>query len=382
MYKRLLSRPRGSTLLFGPRGTGKSTWIEQHFGDATIYDLLDSREALRLQRNPGILFNELEHLAVDSWVVIDELQKVPALMDEVHRLIEKKKLKFLLCGSSARKLKRSGSNLLAGRAIVANMFPLTYAELESDSDPERAITHGTLPMSVAGEDPEAYLTTYAYTYLDEEIRTEALTRNVGAFSRFLEVAARQNAQVTNISNIAREAAVGRTTVQNYFDILIDTLIGYWVPAWKFKQSTKQITHPKFYLFDTGVARTLTGRLPYPPTPEELGSLLETFVFGEVRAYLSYNKLRYKLHFWRNYDGAEVDLLCETVDGFVLIEMKASEQWQRRFNRGLRLAREAFAPTGTMAYGIYRGKRRARFEDIDVLPLFQFLELLWSGKIIR
>ena len=369
-----------STLLFGPRGIGKSTWIQQHFPDAPRYDLLDTKEALRLEREPGQLFLELQSLPPRSWVVLDEVQKVPALMDEVHRLMESKRLQFLLCGSSARKLKRAGANLLAGRALVQTMFPLVSSELMEDFDPERALTLGGLPLSVTGSDPKGYLDTYAATYLNEEIRAEALTRNVGAFSRFLEVAARQNAQVTNISNIARESAVARTTVQNYFEILVDTLIGYWITPWKLKHSNKQVQHAKFYLFDSGVVRALSGRLPYPPTQEEVGSLLETLIFGEVKAYLAYNRLRYTPHFWRTHDGTEVDLLLETKSGFVAIEIKAANQWQRRFNTGLhRLCNDL---PNVSAYGVYRGERPVMMDDINILPLPSFLTSLWNGNIIN
>lgn len=381
MYKRLLPIPDTSILLLGPRGTGKSTWIQQHFGGAEAYDLLNSREALRLERNPSLLFSELQHLPPGSWVVIDEVQKVPAVMNEVHRLIEQKKLRFVLCGSSARKLKRSGSNMLAGRAILAHMFPLTSAEMDAGFNPDTHITHGTLPMTVTGSDPDGYLATYADVYLNEEIRAEALTRNVGAFSRFLEVAARQNGQVTNIANIARDSAVGRTTVQNYFDILVDTLIGFWVPAWKLKTATKQVKHPKFFLFDTGVARALSGRLPYPPTQEEMGPLLETMVFTEIKAFLAYRKLNYKLYFWSNYDGTEVDLLCESQEGFVAVEIKAAREWQRKFNRGLNLIQRELAPHRVASYGIYRGEREVHFDNTSILPLKNFLQSLWSGGII-
>ncbi|MBN2551739.1 MAG: ATP-binding protein, partial [Spirochaetales bacterium] len=219
MYTRLLQKPGNSIFLFGPRGTGKSTWIRGLFADAVVYDFLDSREAIRLERNPGVLFSEVESLPPESWVVLDEVQKVPAVLDEVHRLMETRRLRFVLCGSSARKLKRGGANLLAGRAIVTELFPLTSAELGRDFDIATSLVNGTLPLALGGSDPQGYLTTYTSTYLNEEIRMEALTRNVGAFSRFLEIAARQNGQVTSISNIARDAAVARTTVQNYFDIL-------------------------------------------------------------------------------------------------------------------------------------------------------------------
>ncbi len=194
-------------------GTGKSTWLRRYFKDAVFYDLLDSRESLRLERNPEYLFNELHILEPGSWVILDEVQKVPSLLNEVHRLIESHGLRFILCGSSARKLKLTGVNLLAGRAIVTYMFPLTSAEMQNDYDVEKALIYGTLPMSVTDQDPVGFLITYTETYLKEEIRAEALTRNVGSFLRFLEIAARQNGQVTNISNISREAAVNRTTVR-------------------------------------------------------------------------------------------------------------------------------------------------------------------------
>jgi len=382
MYTRLLQKPKNSIFLFGPRGTGKSTWIRGLFGDAVAYDFLDSREAIRLERNPGVLFSEVESLPPGSWVVLDEVQKVPAVLDEVHRLMESRRLRFVLCGSSARKLKRGGANLLAGRAIVAEMFPLTSSELGRDFEISTALVNGTLPLALEGSDPPGYLTTYASTYLNEEIRMEALTRNAGAFSRFLEIAARQNGQVTNISNIARDAAVARTTVQNYFDILIDTLIGYWVPAWKLKRSTKQISHPKFYVFDTGVARALSGRLPYPPSQEELGPLLENLIFNEIRAYLSYQKLRYQPSFWSSYDGTEVDFFCETRDGFVGVEIKASDNWQRKFGRGLLRLKREMAPAEVKSYGVYRGNRTSRVEDIDIFPVRLFLQKLWNGEIIR
>ncbi|MCK4516428.1 MAG: DUF4143 domain-containing protein, partial [Spirochaetaceae bacterium] len=203
-----------------------------------------------------------------------------------------------------------------------------------------------------------------------------------SFSRFLEIAARQNGRVTNISNIAREAAVNRTTVQNYFGILVDTLIGYWVPAWKLKRSTKQISHPKFYLFDTGVARALSGRLPYPPTQEELGPLFENMICNEMRAYLAYRKLRYQLYFWRNYDGVEVDFLCETRNGFVAIEIKAAQEWQKRFNRGLNRIQTELSPAGITCFGIYRGQRTARFDNINVFPVAHFLKMLWDDNIFQ
>jgi len=382
MYSRLLKTPVESILLFGPRGVGKSTWIRERFPDAVVYDLLNSREALRLERDPHQLFDELKMYPAGQWVVLDEVQRVPSLLNEVHGLMENCGLRFVLCGSSARQLKRSGANLLAGRAKRVHFFPLVSSEMGEDFDSRTAMVQGTLPLAVAGDDVVGFLTTYADMYLNEEIRAEALTRNVGAFSRFLEIAARQNGQVTNLSNISREAGVSRSTVQNYFDILVDTLIGYWVVPWKLKQSTKQVAHPKFYLFDTGVARALSGRAPYPPTQEEAGPLLETLIFNEVRAFVAYNQLRYPVHFWRNHDGAEVDLLCETQEGFVALEIKATGTWQKRFSRGIHRLRAEVGSEQCAAYGVYQGDRRALVDDVLLLPVGEFLTMLWRGEIIQ
>ena len=382
MYTRLLPTPTHSIFLFGPRGTGKSTWIRDRFPGTVTYDLLDTGEALRLNKDPHALFRELATLPSGSWAVIDEVQKVPELLDEVHRLIESHRLRFVLSGSSARKLRRGGANLLAGRAITTSMFPLVSAELSFEIDPERTLRFGMLPMAVTTDAPLDYLRTYAETYLVQEIQAEALTRSLGAFARFLEVAARQNGQVTNAANIARDTGINRRTVQHHFEILTDTLIGFWLPAWKLKSATKQVRQSKFYFFDSGVARALTGRLSYPPTSEELGPLAETFVLNELRAYLGYCGGDYRLSFWRSYDGAEVDVLCETVEGFVAIEIKASPRWEKRFNRGLHRVRDDLGKDRTACHGVYLGERTALWDDVRVLPLVDFLKRLWAGEIIR
>ena len=381
MYARLLPTPTGSVFLFGPRGTGKTTWIRDRFPTAATYDLLDTREALRLSKAPGDLYRELVTLPPGSWAVIDEVQKVPELLNEVHRLIETHDLRFVLSGSSARKLRRRGVNLLAGRAVTTTIFPLVSAELDFEVDVERALSHGTLPMALTGDDPPDYLRTYAETYLVQEVQAEALTRNLGAFARFLEIAARQNAQATNATSIARDSGIDRRTVQSHFSILTDTLIGYWLPAWKLKPATRQMQQSKFYFFDGGVVRALAGRLPYPPTPEERGPLLETFVLNELRAFLSYSGRHYRPHYWRSYDGAEVDVLCETPTGFVAIEIKSAARWDRRFNRGLHRVRQHLDPRETTCYGVYLGQRAALWDDVRVLPVLDFLKRLWSGEIL-
>ncbi|MDH3404642.1 MAG: DUF4143 domain-containing protein [Acidobacteriota bacterium] len=382
MYPRLLETPRQSIFLFGPRGTGKSTWIRERFPEATTYDLLDTSETLRLIREPGALYRELIGLPPESWVVIDEVQKVPALLDEVQRLMETLRLRFVLSGSSARKIRHGGANLLAGRAITTAMFPLVSAELDFQLDLDRSLRYGLLPIAVTGHDPAGFLRSYAETYLDQEIRAEALIRNLGSFSRFLEIAARQNGQVTNASAIARDAGVSRSTVQSHFEILVDTLIGSWLPAWKLKSATRQVRQSKFFFFDPGVARALTGRQAYPPTPEELGPLLETLVLHELRAFLGYTGRDYPLYFWRTYDGAEVDLFFETEDGFVAIEVKSAKRWDKRFHRGLRRLRGDLGADRTKCFGLYLGERSALWDHVQVLPVLEFLRRLWDGEIVR
>lgn len=384
MYTRCLRPGKDSFFLFGPRGTGKSTWIKQNFAEPhyPTYDLLDTKEALRLSKQPSFLYDELERLGKGTWVVIDEVQKVPQLLDEVHRLIENQKLRFVLSGSSARKLKRGGANLLAGRAVVTHMFPLVSFEVGYQLNLPRVLRFGTLPLSLTGSDPESYLRTYAETYLTEEIRAEALTRNFGGFSRFLEVAARQNGQVTNVSSIARDAQVSRQTVQGYFDILIDTLIGFWLPPWKLKRSTKQIAHPKFYFFDSGVARSLSARLPFPPTPEEMGPLLETFLLNEIRAYLAYSRKNYPIYFWSSPDNVEVDVLCETVKGYVAIEIKSSNRWEKSYSKGLARIKEELGASAVRAIGVYTGNRETRVDEIRVMPVISFLKELWERELFR
>jgi len=381
MFTRKCPLPARSCFLFGPRGTGKSTWIRAAIEPAVSYDLLDAAESIRLAAEPKVLARETAGVPAGGWIAIDEIQKVPTLLDEVHRLIESRRLRFVLSGSSARKLRRGGTNLLAGRADVRRLYPLVSAEIGPSIDIERVIEFGALPLAVTGDDPKAFLRSYALTYLQEEIRAEALTRNLGGFARFLEVAARQNAQLTNLAGIARDVGVSRQSVQNWFEIIVDTLLGSWLPAWKLKRATKQVSHPKFYLFDSGVARALSGRLPYPVVPEERGALLETLIHGELCAYLEYSGLGYPLFFWRTPDGVEVDFLCETATGYTAIEVKAATGWRPVASRGpARLAAE-LGPRKVRAFGVYLGAREARYEPCRVLPVKEFLSRLWAGEIV-
>ena len=382
IYPRLLESPRESFFLFGPRGTGKSTWIRERFPNAPRYDLLDTGEALRLLAEPVALWHELRGLPPGAWAVLDEVQKAPAVLDSVHRLIEERRLRFVLSGSSARKLRRGGANLLAGRAITVSMPPLVSRELAFEMDLPERLRFGMLPQAITSVDPVAFLRSYVETYLMEEVKAEALTRNLGGFARFLEIAARQNGQVTNAAGIARDVGVSRRTVDGYFEILTDTLLGDWLRAWRSKLGNRQMRGSKFFFFDSGVARASSGRLPYPPTPEETGPLLETLVWRELRTYVQYCNLHYPLFYWRNYSGAEVDLLCETGNGFVAVEIKSSRRWDRRFGRGFRHLERELGQDRLRCFGVYLGERPAQFGRVTVLPCLEFLRRLWAGDIVR
>ena len=382
MFTRELKRIENSAFLLGPRGTGKSTWIQENYTDhVVVYDLLNTSELIRLSRDPALLYQETAHLPHGTWVVIDEIQKIPLLLNEVHRIIEEKKIKFILSGSSARKLRESGVNLLAGRALTYNLFPLVSKEVGFALDMDRQIAYGMLPNAFMATRPQKYLQAYAETYLKEEIREEALTRNFGNFARFLEIAARQNGQITNTTAIARDAGVARQTVQGYFEILIDTLIGYWHFPWKLKRTTKQVSLPKFYFFDPGVVRALSGRLPYPATPEESGPLFECFLFNEIRAYLHYTERDYPFYFWRSHNGVEVDIVLETSRGYIAIELKNSNRWEKKFNRGLHRLSEEFGKSKVWLFGVFRGPRPIMIDSVPVYPALDFLRRLWDGDII-
>ena len=379
MFPRILPPPQRSALLLGPRATGKSTWVRQVLPDALTYDLLDTSLALRLAREPGLLARELEAIDPKRWVVIDEVQKVPALLDEVHRLMESSRRKFLLSGSSARKLRRGGANLLGGRALRHSFFPLVSDEVGGAPVLER-IPLGMLPRVIGMDRPKAYLEAYTETYLKEEIQAEALTRNIGGFARFLDVAARQNGQVTNTSNISRDAQIARQTVQGFFEVLIDTLLGFWLPAFKLKRATKLVVHPKFFFFDAGVARSLSGRLAYPPTPEELGTLFETYLLHELRAYLSYREKSYPLAYFRTHDGVELDVILETAKGYLALEFKSAAQWRSSFNAGFRRISEELP--GVTCVGVFAGPRSLKSEFGAVVPYAEFLKRLWADVLIR
>jgi predicted AAA+ superfamily ATPase len=381
MLTRKLSPPAQSFFLLGARGTGKTTWIREHFPKASIYDLLLASESLRLNREPGLLRAECSALPDGAWIVIDEVQRAPALLDEVQHLMTTKRQRFVLSGSSARKLKRSGANLLAGRAEMRHMFPLVSAETGFERSLDDILAEGMLPLAVTGKRTAAFLRSYCEVYLREEVQAEALVRQIGPFHRFLDVAARVNAQVVNVTGIARDAGIARQTANDFFQILVDTLLASWLPAWKLKRAVKQVSHPKFYLFDTGVARQLGGTGHLRMHPEERGALLESFVLHEMRAYLHYGDLEYPIAYWQAHGGGEVDFVVETREGLVAIEVKSGPRWDGRFAAGIRSLRDKVRDDRVTAFGVYTGPRALVMDDVRVLPWKSFLQELWRGRIL-
>lgn len=382
MYTRHLKAPRESFFLFGPRGTGKSTWLRQQLPDAHWFDLLRMPLVLELTRRPETFRARIEALPKGSWVVVDEVQRMPALLDEVHALLAEhgKSYRFALSGSSARKLRRLEVNLLAGRAITRNFFPLTAAELEYDVGLDDLLATGCLPM--VRNDPDSaidILDAYVSTYLREEVQQEALTKDIGGFARFLEVAALCNGQVVNVTGVARDAGVARPTVARHFEVLVDTLLGTWLPAWRPRARIKEVQHPKFFLFDPGVARGLAGRLREPPSDTERSPLLETLVLHELRAAIAYQNLGGNLSYWRTPSGTEVDFVWERGDKRIGIEVKASKRWRSEYGSALAdLKKEGHI---TAAFGVYAGSERQRERELTVLPFAEFTRDLTAGKVL-
>jgi len=296
LYPRLLRPPRGSFFLFGVRGAGKSTWAEQHFRAARRIDLLDEGVHHELLGDPALFAAQLLDLPRGTWVLVDEVQRIPSLLNEVHRLIEQRGLRFALLGSSARKLKAAGTNLLAGRATWKTIFPFTPEELGGDFSLEAVLTHGSIPLVWSAEDPRRALEAYVQLYLREEIRAEALVRNLPGFVRFLPIAALFHGQVVNVSGIARDAGTARTTVVGYLDILEDTLLATRLPAYEARLKVRERKHPKLYWVDPGLVRAAKRQLG-PLAIEERGALLEGWVFTLLRTYAEERELYDEIFYW-------------------------------------------------------------------------------------
>jgi predicted AAA+ superfamily ATPase len=325
MYSRLIRPPQEkSFFLFGPRGTGKTTWVQSTFPNSVYLDLLEAELFNDLVANPQRLSNFIPPDFKD-WVIIDEIQRIPDLLHEVHRLIEAKKYRFILTGSSPRKLKRKGPNLLAGRALTLSLHPLSVAELGGDFRLEHSLKYGQLPSVYREAAPQKYLEAYVKTYLEEEIRQEGLTRNLSAFARFLEAASFCQASVLNISSVARECHVERKVVETYFSILEDLLIAYRLPIFSKRAKRRLLVHPKFYFFDAGVYRTLRPMGPLDAPEEVDGISLETLFLQEILALNSALDFGYKIYYWRTSNGREVDFVLYGPKGLLSFEIRRGEK---------------------------------------------------------
>lgn len=381
MFPRVLYLPNllknKSYFLFGPRATGKTSLIEAQFPSGVlILDLLESELYLRLFTNPGLLESIIfEFNPQAKIVVIDEVQRIPAILNEVHRLIEKKKIIFLLTGSSARKLKRNQANLLAGRARQAELFPLTTAEIPN-FNLEKYFQVGGLPMMYLSDAPLDDLHAYVDTYLKEEIQAEALVRQLPSFLRFLKFSAISNGEILNYNNIASDAAVAASTVRDYYSILEDTFLGFTVEPWTKSAKRKVVSKSKFYYFDIGVKNTLAGTTEIQKQSDLFGKTFEHFIALELRAYLSYRRKHIPLYFWQTQNGLEVDFLIEK---HIAIEVKATEQVHDKHLKNLKaLSEEKICQ---QCFLVSQDKIKRRVGDIHILPWQDFLERLWSDKII-
>lgn len=373
MYSRIIQFPEETSFfLFGPRGTGKSTWLKKSFPHALLFDLLKSSTYTSLLAEPDRLDTMIPKDFQDR-VILDEVQKIPALLNEVHRLIEDRKLKFILTGSSARKLKKDDVNLLAGRAETCFLHPLTVAELGEDFNLLHSLQYGHLPHTFAVKDPKKYLESYITTYLKEEVQQEGLTRNLGAFYRFLETASFSQGSIISFAEISRECSVHRKVVENYFSILEDLLIGVRLPVFTKKAKRKMIAQSKFYFFDVGVYQVLRPKGPLD-SPEEIGgSTLETLVFQEIRALNDALQKGYELFFWHTADHQEVDFVLYGERGIKAIEVKRSRRVTPKHLKGLKAFLSDYPVA--KAYLVYGGDEELFFDDIQAVPVEKFLRRL-------
>ncbi len=377
-----LTLPEGqSAFLWGPRKTGKSTYLKTAFADSIVFDFLKTELVLEFSKRPSLLREQLlakDPDALSRPVILDEVQKVPDLLDEVHWLIENQGLRFILCGSSARKLKRGQANLLGGRAWRYEMFPLVSPEL-GEVDLLRALNHGLIPIHYLRNDYRKSLKAYVTDYLKEEVFDEGLTRNIPAFSRFFDAMGYSHGELTNYSNIARDCGVDSKTVKEYYQILVDTLLGHFVTPFKKRQSRQVIGRaPKFYLFDVGVAGAIVNRRIPEPRGEPFGRAMEHFIFMELVAHRSHSELDYDINFWRTKTGLEVDFVL--AGGEVAIEVKGTSRVDTRDLTALSAFVEEFSPKHAIV--VCTESKERVIGPIRIMPWKTFLEKLWKGAFIK
>ena len=364
-----------SIFLWGARQTGKSTLLQLHFPNTRYIDLLKSDEFERYNRRASLLREELSLLQENELIIIDEIQKIPELLDEVQWLMTNKNHRFILSGSSARKLRRSGVNLLGGRAIRKHLYPFVSAEIP-DFDLIKACNNGMMPRHYLVDDAGKRIHAYVGDYLQQEIKAEALTRNLKTFSRFMEIAALSNGEVVNYNNIASECGVSAPTVKEYFSILEETLIGYTIPAFTKNVKRRVIQSPKFYYFDVGIVNFLLRRRSLLPGSAEFGHAFEHLIMQELIAYIGYSESQHSLSYWRTTSGYEVDAVIGNAN--IAIEIKSTEEVHSHHTRGLKAFSEEFPNSRLIIVSMDKYPRK--MNEIDVIPARNFLKMLWSGEV--
>ncbi|MBN2406689.1 MAG: ATP-binding protein [Elusimicrobia bacterium] len=369
-----------SIFLFGPRGTGKSTWVNQTYPDALLIDLLSPDVFRRLSGKPEILKEIIAGNPASRIIVIDEVQKVPQLLDVVHQMIEKdRSSRFILTGSSARKLRRAGVDLMAGRAIVSNMHPFMAAELGRQFDINKALETGMIPLITASNSPGDTLKSYIALYMREEVQMESLVRSIGGFSRFLEAVSFSHSSVINMSNIARESEVGRKSVESYIQILEDLLLSFKLQVFSKRAKRQLVSHPKFYFVDPGIFRSLRPSGPFDRDRDIEGQALEGLVAQHIRAWIDYRNRANNMYYWRTKAGTEVDFVIYGEDGLWGLEVKNTDRIRNADFRGLKSFREEY-PEANVLF-LYRGNERLVRNDISCIPIEKFLlELTPSNNL--
>ncbi len=367
---RFFTAPEGSFFLLGPRGTGKTTWLREHLRDALFVNLLQPERYRELSARPERLRGLVLGSPKTRNIVVDEVQRIPELLNVVHDLIESDgPRRFVLTGSSARKLRRGGIDLMAGRAVVRSMHPFLAAELES-FDLESALRIGMVPLVVSAPDPADTLAAYASLYLDQEVRAEGLARDVGRFARFLEAISFSHAATLNVSNVAREAQANRKTVAGHLEVLEDLLLAFRVPVFTRRAKRKLAAHPKFFYFDAGVFRALRPAGPLDRPQEIEGAALEGLVAQQLRAWAAYRGGESGLFYWRTRSGVEVDLVVYGPEGIWACEVKNSDRVRPEDLRGLSAFREEYPEAITAL--LYRGDDSLLIDDVHCVPVAEFL----------
>jgi predicted AAA+ superfamily ATPase len=369
--KRFFKMPKQSFFLFGPRGTGKSTYLKKHFKNPILIDLLKPDVFRYYKAFPERLREILIANPEKKVVIIDEIQKVPELLDVVHSCIEEKKqIQFILTGSSSRKLKRKGVNLLAGRAILKHFHPFMASELKEKFSLNLALERGLLPLVWGSEAPKKVLKTYASLYLKEEVQEEGLVRNIGNFARFLEIISFSHASILNTTNIARECLIKRTTVENYIQILKDLLLGFTIDIFTKRAKRALSSHPKFYLFDAGVYNNFRplGVLDDPLMIK--GAALEGLIAQHLRAWIDFQEEEYKLYFWRTRSGLEIDFIIYGKDYFLAIEVKNNSHISSKDIKGLKAFKKDYPECRPIL--LFRGKEKIIHQGIECIPIEEFL----------